>query len=247
MRALVSILVLVFAPALAGAESDPRAVAIAGEVMEALGGRDGWRATRFLRFDFAVEREGKTLVVRSHTWDRWTGRYRLEARTKEGKPYVALMNVNTKVGSAVLDGKPLEGRDLDALLGDAYGAWVNDTYWLLMPYKMRDPGVTLKLAGEAKEGGAVYDKLALSFDHVGLTPGDRYWAWINRETHLMDRWEFVLEGKQPPPVPFAWKNWKRCGRMLLSDEKVNLKDGTRIYFPVLEVPAALADSVFTTP
>ena len=45
----------------------------------------------------------------------------------------------------------------------AYGAWVNDTYWLLMPYKLRDPGVNLAYDGEETLDGQTYDKLLLTF------------------------------------------------------------------------------------
>ena len=135
------------------AASDPKAVAIADKVMQALGGADAWNETHYLRFDFAVDRGGKTLVRRAHTWDKWTGRYRLEAKTKDGDPYVVLMNVNTKEGSAFLKGKKLEGDEAKKAVDEAYGTWVNDTYWLIMPYKMKDPGVILALDGEETKGG----------------------------------------------------------------------------------------------
>ena len=80
------------APAVPAQANDPKAKALADRVMDALGGTDAWNKTRFLRFDFAVDREGKTVVRRSHVWDKWTGRYRLEATTREGAPYVVLMN-----------------------------------------------------------------------------------------------------------------------------------------------------------
>jgi hypothetical protein len=242
-----AIVFLTVGAAVVRAESDPKAVAIADQVMEALGGKDAWNATRFLRFDFAVEHGGKTVMSRAHTWDKWNGRYRLEAKTKEGDPYVVLMNVNTKEGTAYLKGAKVEGEQAKKMLEDAYGSWINDTYWLLMPYKMKDAGVTLKLAGEAKEGGATYDKLQLSFEGVGLTPKDRYWAYVNRDTHMMDKWEFVLQGQKPPAVPFAWKNWQRYGKVMLSNDKVSPKDGTRIFFPVLDAPASVPDAVFTSP
>lgn len=229
------------------AESDPKAVAVADETMAAMGGKDAWNGTHFLRFDFAVEHGGRTIVSRAHTWDKWTGRYRLEAKTKAGDPYVALMNVTTKEGTVYLKGKKLEGVEAKKYLDEAYGTWVNDMYWLVMPYKLKDPGVTLKLDGEAKEGSATYDKLFVTFDSVGLTPKDHYTAFINRSTHLMDKWEFVLQGEKPPAVPFVWKNWQRYGKVMLSNDKVSPKDGTRIYFPVLDAPAAVADSVFSSP
>jgi hypothetical protein len=237
----------VLTPAPAEGASDPKAAAVADRVMEALGGAEAWNATRYLRFDFAVDREGKTLVRRAHTWDKWNGRYRLEATTKEGEPYVVLLNINTKDGDAFLKGKKLEGEEEKKFLEQGYGVWVNDTYWLLMPYKMKDPGVSLAMAGEEKKDGEAWDKVRLSFDNVGLTPKDRYWAYVNRKTGLVDRWDYVLKGEDKPPTSFMWKNWQKHGKVMLADDRVNTKDGTRIYFPVLETPGTVAETVFTKP
>jgi hypothetical protein len=247
----VAALVGLAIPALARAEvparpSDPKAMAIAEKVMHALGGDEAWNGTRYLRFDFAVDRDGKTVASRGHTWDKWTGRYRLEAKTKEGDPYVVLMNINTKAGSAFLKGKPLAGEEEKKYVEQGYAIWVNDTYWLLMPYKMRDPGVTLALAGEEKKGDEAWDKVVLTFDGVGLTPKDKYWVYVNRDTGLVDKWEYILKGGPGPATPFMWKNWVRHGKIMLANDRVNPKDGTRIYFPVLEAPAAVADAVFTS-
>ena len=43
----------------------------------------------------------------------------------------------------------------------AYAIWVNDTYWLLMPYKMKDPGVTLAYDGEEGKGDENVGKVVL--------------------------------------------------------------------------------------
>ncbi len=233
-------------PTFAASTSDPKAAALADKVMQSLGGSEAWNNTHYLRFDFAVDKGGKTLVRRAHTWDKWTGQYRFEATTKEGDPAVVLMNVNTKEGSAYLKGKKLEGEEAKKSLEQAYGTWVNDTYWLLMPYKMKDPGVILALEGEDKKGTDAWDKVCLTFDNVGLTPKDKYWAYVNRKTGLVDRWDYVLKGEKKPPSTFTWKNWKSYGKIQLADDRVSA-DGTRIYFPVLEVPASVPAAVFTTP
>ena len=34
-----------------------------------------------------------------------------------------------------------------------YERWVNDTYWLAMPFKLRDPGANLKFARVEAGGG----------------------------------------------------------------------------------------------
>jgi hypothetical protein len=224
--------------------------------MQALGGPDAWHRTRYLRFEFAVDRGGKTVVSRIHTWDRETGRYRLEARapkkgepgrTGTGDPFVLLTDIHGKQGSAYLDGRPLGGDQEKKYLDLAYPIWVNDTYWLLMPYKMKDPGVTLAYGGEEKKADGAWDKVVLTFDNVGLTPKDKYWAYVNRATGLVDRWEYVLNGGAGPPAAWLWKDWKRCGDILLASDRVSQQDDVRIHFPVLEAPSTLPERVFTSP
>jgi hypothetical protein len=248
LAALVLVAAAAPAPSVAApAGSDPKAVAVADHVMQALGGQEAWNATRYLRFDFAVDRGGKTLARRAHTWDKWNGRYRVEGKDKDGKDLVVTMNLNTKEGQATLGGATLGGAELRSALETAYAWWVNDTYWLLMPYKMRDPGVTLTLAGRETKGDESWDKVLLTFDNVGLTPKDRYWAFVNTKTGLVDRWEFVLKGEKTPPVPFEWKGWKSYGRIQLADDRVSPRDGTRIHFPVLDVPASVPEAAFARP
>jgi hypothetical protein len=227
--------------------SDPKAVAVAERVMDVLGGEEAWKATRYLRFDFAVDREGKTLSRRAHTWDRRSGRYRVEAKNKAGEPVLVLMNLNTREGQAWVGGEPVTGETLAGLLESCYAWWVNDTYWLLMPYKMQDAGVRLEYAGlEAKQIGT-WDKVLLTFEGVGLTPKDKYWVFVNRNTGLVDRWDYVLKGKDTPPVRYDWDSWKAYGSIMLASDRVNPTDGTRIHFPVLQVPESVAKTVFTQP
>jgi len=226
-------------------KADPKAAAIADQVMDALGGKKAWDDTHYLRFDFGVEKDGK-FQGRSHTWDKWTGRYRLEGKTPEGKSYVTLMNVNTKEGETWMDGKKLEGDDAKKALERAYGAWINDTYWLLVPYKLKDPGVVLAYGGEEKGPGGMRDKLVLTFDNVGLTPKDKYWIYVNRDNHLVDRWDYVLKGEKVPPTTWEWKGWSKHGNMMYSSERVNPKEGRKLMMPVFDV-TNVPDAVFTSP
>ena len=242
MRLLaLAVATLVAWPAAAG--PDPKAQAVAERALQALGGAEAWNAVRYLRFDFAVEVDGQVKVTRAHTWDKWTGRYRLQGKNKEGQAFLVLMNLNTKQGSAWLDGKPVEGEALQKQLENGYAAWVNDTYWLLMPYKLRDPGVSLSLAGQ--EAGC--DKLLLTFDGVGLTPKDKYWVWVNQKSGLVDRWDYVLKGEAGPPTSFEWRGWRPYGKVQLADDRREPKSGRRIFFPVLELPASVDDAVFGRP
>ena len=221
--------------------ADPRAAEVAAKAIAALGGAEAWAETRFIRFTFAGRR--------THVWDKWTGRHRLEGQTKEGEPYVVLDNVTTREGKAWVGGQPATGERADQLVENSYGAWINDTYWLIMPYKLRDPGVILHYDGEEEIDGTPYDRLALSFEHVGLTPGDRYWAWFNRTTGLMDRWGYVLEDQPADAAPtvWLWQGWQRYGKIELAPLRKQVGGDRTLELSPIEVADAMPDAVFESP
>jgi hypothetical protein len=193
------------------AASDPKAVEIADQVMKALGGKARWDSLHYLRWTFEVALGDTLRPGRRHSWDKYTGWHRVDGTNRAGQPFCYIENLNDSTGMAWVNGNPIEGDSLKKLMRSAHGAWINDSYWFLMPYKLRDPGVTLKYDGEVKDTtgtGAVYDRLALSFENVGMTPGDHYWVYVNRANHRVEKWEHLLQGAQPPPVPWTWEGWE---------------------------------------
>jgi hypothetical protein len=219
----------------------PTAESVAAHVMQSLGGQAAWDNTHYIRFTFVGRR--------THWWDKWTGRHRVEGDTKDKQHYVVLENVNTKEGSAWLDGKKLEGDKAKEMLDNAYGAWVNDTYWLIEPYKLRDPGVNLSYAGDETIDGKAYDKLALSFGKVGLTPGDRYTVYVNRATGLVDRWAYILQDmpKDGPPTVWKWEGWQKYGNIMLAPHRVQIGEERKLELSNIAVLDQLPDAVFTSP
>jgi hypothetical protein len=191
-------------------EGDPKAIAIADQVMQALGGADRWNALHGLVWTFGAEQGDRVRGnPRRHAWDKMTGWHRVEGIDKQGRPYVIIDNINDSTGMAWVDGQQIQGDSLMKLIHRAKSTWVNDSYWFLMPYKLRDPGVTLKYVGATERNGATYDELALSFGHVGETPGDHYWVYVNRANHRVEDWEMVLEGMTPPPGHYTWEGWEQ--------------------------------------
>ncbi|HEY4596256.1 MAG TPA: hypothetical protein VIJ02_07635 [Thermoanaerobaculia bacterium] len=219
----------------------PTADSVLDHLTQALGGKQAWDNTHYIRFTFVGRR--------THWWDKWTGRHRLEGQTKEGQHYVVLDNVNTKEGSAWLDGKKVEGDKAQEMVKNAYAAWVNDTYWLIEPYKLRDPSVNVSYAGEEKLDGKTYDKLAVSFGTVGLTPGDRYWVWVNRDTGLVDRWDYILQDmpKDGPPLSWRWEGWQKYGNIMLAPHRVQVGGDRKLEISDIAVFEQLPDTVFTSP
>jgi len=211
--------------------SDPRAMEIADQVMARLGGRQGWDQTRFLTWRFF----GRRL----HVWDKWTGDIRFE---EDG--LVVLMNIHTRQGRAWQEGQELAQPDtLQARLEHAYRAWINDSYWLVMPYKLKDSGVTLRYKGKGQtQEGRPADILVLTFKDVGVTPQNKYEVWVDQEDHLVRQWAFYAEaGDAEPKFVSPWSNWQPYGRIWLADEHGQRKHTDVAVFD--ELPA----SVFTDP
>ncbi|HXE76166.1 MAG TPA: DUF6503 family protein [Candidatus Xenobia bacterium] len=253
-RALTVLALILMASALAWAQgaAQLQAVLVVESMMDAMGGPAAWEKARYLRFDWVVERDAKEVAHVKHLWDRYDGRYRVEWETRDHKKVVALFNVNSRVGKVHVDGHAAEGEELPKYLEQAYGRFINDSYWLLMPWKLKDPGVKLEYVKQTEMEGKKYDVLHVSFEQVGLTPGDHYWAFINRETHLMDRWAYFLESyvkdKGEPALdkatPWDWRDWRDVGGLKLACEKVRVGENARIHFPVLKVLTDVDVSVF---
>ncbi len=244
--------VLSYVMATAGSETrDAAAVTVAHKTMGAMGGEQAFAGLRTLKFDFVVERGGKEVARFSHVWDRHDGRYRVEGKNKEGKTFLTLFNINKpKEGRAWLDGKALAGNDLAKALEHGYGRFINDSYWLLMPAKMMDPGVNLVSEKEAEEGGKKYDVVRVTFgENVGLTPKDTYWAYVSRDSGLMERWDFVLQGQEAKDrSTFLWQDWQDIGsgvRLALSKKT---PDGTTVIrFDRVSGSTAADDAAFAAP
>src|SRR5215204_6344856 len=198
---LMFLMLFYFDKAIAAEANQPDAVALAEKSIQAIGGKEGFSKLKALRFDFRVERAGAEPRGVKHLWDRANNRDHIEGN-RDGKAIVAWVNLTSKTGAAWQEGKKLEGDALKEAMDWAYGRWVNDTYWLVMPFKWLDKGVNLEKAPD-RDG---YNVLHVSFDQVGLTPGDQYWVFLNPKTQMMEKWEFLLQGDKEKAM-FDWKEW----------------------------------------
>ncbi|MEJ6601285.1 MAG: hypothetical protein ACKVI3_19100 [Verrucomicrobiia bacterium] len=196
-------------PAQAGfnlAESDAKAIAIADATMVAMGGRKAWDNTRHVTWRFFGNR--------LHVWDKFTGDHRFE-----NKDVTVLSNLNTGEGRAWKAGVEITDRtERSEALTSAKGAWINDAYWLAMPYKLKDSGVTLQYVGVKDDpAGATCDVLQLTFQEVGNTPDNKYNVYVDQDTGLVSQWMFWhkfddAEARDLGP----WTDWKKHGDILLA-------------------------------
>lgn len=212
------------------AGSDARAIEVADAVMRKMGGRENWDRTRYLTWRFF----GRRL----HVWDRWTGDIRFEEAD-----LVTLMNVHSREGRVWQGRRQITETDsLKKYLEMGYRAWINDSYWLVMPYKLKDSGVTLKYAGEGKtENGRDAYVLTLTFDNVGVTPQNKYDVYVDRERMLVEQWAFYRNASDAEPrFVGPWADWKPHGGILLSANRGRTSHTDVAVFDVL--PRAVLES-----
>ena len=179
-------------------------------------GFDSLNEVAQIDFDFVVTDDGKSVFKAKHRWDRKNGRARIEWKDKTGATTVAWLDVATRTAVGTIDGKLVTGADAESLSKSAYGRYINDTYWLLMPLKLFDPGTTLESEDKETVDGTTYEILRLSFEGVGLTPGDVYRLYIDDGGYRIHGWQMLLQGRKDKPRYVTWEDYKPVGPLLIS-------------------------------
>jgi hypothetical protein len=199
------------APGFDAQNSDPAAIALADSIMKAMGGRENWDATRFISWTFFGRR---TL-----TWDKHLGR----ARIVIPKDSIIFL-VDLKNGTGRMQQKGIELTEPDSLqkmMKKAVSIWINDSYWLVMPFKLKDDGVTLKVANDdSVVDSRPHNILQLTFANVGDTPDNKYWLAVDKSDKLITKWSFFSQAAlDTPNFTRPWDNYKQYGSILLSGDR----------------------------
>ncbi len=207
--------------------SDPKAIVLADKVMQAMGGRAAWDQTRVIQWTFFGRR---TL-----TWDKWTGDVRIEWLKR---PLKILVNVNSGQGKVQIDGVEQTHPDsLSKYLDLGKKVWINDSYWLVMPFKLKDSGVTLKYLGATKTAeGKPAELLQMTFKGVGVTPDNKYHVWVDRQSKLVTYWAYFENfTDDKPEITNPWSDYRPYGNILLSGDRGKDR-GTMTPIQVWDVP-----------
>jgi hypothetical protein len=231
------------AAALTAASPEPQPATIARRMMQAMGGVDGWRKARFVRFDFLVRIEGQEMISRAHLWDRQTGRYRIEDRSANGQAGVVLFNLGNEQGAAYVEGKKLDGPAALAALRGARRTHAADIDWLALGWEWLDPGVRLKYGGQKTLEGKVFDVVEVTVPHSGLPQPNRYVAFVSAESHLLEHCAVLGSGDKGL---WDWQ-YKTTGGIKLADNHSNASKRAAISLGDVRVLDRVEDAFFTDP
>ena len=210
---------------------DVKAAQLVSSMMTAMGGEENWNELNFVSWSF--------FGARHLVWDKKGGRVRIDSPRDTS---IYLVDLNTQEGKVIKGGKEVtEPEELAKLLKRAKSIWINDSYWLFMPFKLQDPGVSVNYMREdTMIGGMDASVLALTFDKVGNTPENKYEVYLDKKDNLIKQWAFFRKADQEtPPRIWPWDNYQSHNGLKLSSERSD-KSGpsnVRIY-------DALEDSVF---
>jgi hypothetical protein len=193
------------------ANSDPKAVELADSIMIAMGGRSNWDKTRYISWNFFG---GRDLI-----WDKKDNRVRIES-LKDSITY--LIDLNKLQGRVSVKGQEITEPDsLSKMLSKGKSIWINDSYWLLMPFKLKDTGLTLKYIGEdTLLSGSKCNVLELTFKEVGDTPQNKYRIFVDENDNLVKQWSYYSNASQDSAnFTRPWDNYQRYGNILISADR----------------------------
>lgn len=165
---------------------------VAKQMVDALGGLAAYDQVKQIEFSFVLTVFGNELTRRFHAWDKSRGLAYVRF-VHDDENYEAWIRLADQSGVVAIEGERISDEEAKPILKEAYAMWINDTYWLVAPYKVFDPGVYRAY---------VEGELRISFqENIGLTPGDVYFFKLDDSSQPRD-WTFYLQGEHSAKVEY---------------------------------------------
>lgn len=190
---------------------DAKVKALVSACEKSMGGQKAYNKTRHISWNF--------FGVRTLWWDKHTGDVRIEIPKDK---IVLLWNSQTNSGKATKEGEEvIDETELSKMMTKAKGIWINDSYWLVMPFKLNDPGVNKKYLGVMETvSSKSADVIEITFNEVGVTPQNKYHIYFDKETHLVSQWDFYRNANDDKPgFSMPWQDYKPYGKIMLSGDR----------------------------
>ncbi|NNC82539.1 MAG: hypothetical protein HKN79_03100, partial [Flavobacteriales bacterium] len=168
-------------------QEGPAAEQLAQRILDACN-VDAWDQTRYVQWTFAGSN--------SYLWDRTLGKVEVVSGHQR-----VILNTADRSGVAFDAGQQLEGEDAEEALTSAWARFCNDSFWLIAPFKVKDPGTHREYV-ETEEGPG----LLVKYSSGGVTPGDSYLWYVAEDgfPYAYRMWTSIL------PVPgmrASWEEW----------------------------------------
>ncbi|HET8891419.1 MAG TPA: hypothetical protein VFQ41_21125 [Candidatus Angelobacter sp.] len=174
-------------------------------------------------------------LSRTWTWEPKADRVTYEGKDKDGKP-VKVTYVRSQLGSQPDNVK----KEIDP-------GFINDQYWLVLPFHIAWDSASVEDKGMQKvPGGKVSARhvvVKYSSD-VGYTPGDTWELYVGSDNRIQ-KMVFHHGGTvKPSLVDVTWESYKKAGPLLFSMDHHGTADGhpVQIFFTDIAVKVAGSDN-----
>jgi hypothetical protein len=181
-------------------------------------GIDNWSDVNSIEFSFNVDR-GVSHTPRSFVWNVKTG------------------EVETTGNDGTVSYNRNEINDSTAMAVDRY--FINDSYWLLAPFKIVWDENKFIIESDNKEkapiSGKEMGKLTVAYgDSGGYTPGDAYDFYFD-DSYTIREWVYRRGGQQEPSMITTWEDYQEIGGLKLSMMRNDITETFKIYFTDVKI------------
>ena len=180
-------------------------------------GYENWNKVNEIRFTFNVDRDTNHF---ERTWI-W--------KVKKGEV------TRYQAGDTV----SYQRKDMDPLMYEVNGGFINDKFWLMVPYNLvwdRD-NFTYEHQNEAVAplSGKPMQKLTIVYgSEGGYTPGDAYDLYFG-DDHILQEWVFRKSNQAEPSLMTTWEDYATLNGLVISKTRKNDNPSYKLYFSDLAV------------
>ncbi len=162
---------------------------LANKMLSAIN-HEAYQNTRFLEWSFAGHH---------YRWDK--RQHEVEIRWNE---YLVHLHSKTpEISTVMKHGQPIQDSQRSEIIDKAIQYFNNDSFWLVAPHKVFDPGTERRIV-ELDNGESA---LLVTYTSGGSTPGDSY-LWLLDETGLPRAWKLWVSVLPIGGLKITWEDWK---------------------------------------
>lgn len=165
---------------------NPNADALADHILKAVK-HEAYKNTRYIDWSFGGRRHYK--------WDKQEH----IVEVVWGDVKVVLHPNNLQKSTAYLKGVITQNKD--GLVKRAWNLFNNDSFWLVAPHKLYEPGIIRSVVME--EGK---EALNVKYTTGGTTPGDSY-TWILDSNYVPKSYKMYVPSMRMVGTPATWEEW----------------------------------------
>jgi len=188
--------------------SSPKADMLANRILKKLK-HEAYKNTRYIEWSFRGKRFFK--------WDKQ--KHIIEVKWDNNT--VILHPNDLEKSTLFIDGKE-STEDKEKLVKRAEAIFNNDSFWLVGPHKLFEPGILRTLVQiEGKEA------LKVKYTTGGSTPGDSY-IWVLNDDFLPVKFLMTVPSLKMDQVPATWEDWIETESGTLLPKNHTFSNGSKL-------------------